>query len=453
MKKFLSLFVSFALILTVSSFSAPASVSTKAAVNSIVTELSTVYSGVVIGDSIAEGHPFSHGRLHDLTVAGHVGTGGVNLNFINYGHTIAKYLEDHLNMPVYNHGRGGQTTTQIRTRWNRDVLAQASTTPGPEAPQYSGKTLDKIPDFVVINCGINDLVTGGMTASTIESNFTFMLDSCKTNNIIPVIINLGVRNGTDAPLNAAQITMRTEVNAWLLAQKNSGNYPTMKLIDFYTWATDTNNNKYVAGSPTFNNTTGYIYDGLHPNEAGYDALAAKIYTEANLVDVIKVPVTQVSLDRTSATLKVTKTLQLNATVSPVDASNKAVTWSTSNSKVAVVSPTGLVTARARGYATITVKTADGAKTATCKFTVTQPVRSVVLNRKTLTLRKGSTYRLIATVYPTNANNKKVTWKSGSKSIATVSYKGLVKGIRRGSVYVTVCTADGKKTARCRVTVK
>jgi uncharacterized protein YjdB len=146
-------------------------------------------------------------------------------------------------------------------------------------------------------------------------------------------------------------------------------------------------------------------------------------------------------------------LQLTATVSPSNAANKAVRWTTSNYKVATVSSTGKVTAKAKGTATITVTTVSGGKKASCKFTITQPVKSVKLNRTTLTLKRGKTYKLTATVSPVNASNKKVTWKSGSVKIASVGSTGLVKAKVKGTVYITVTTVDGKKTARCKIFVK
>jgi uncharacterized protein YjdB len=166
-----------------------------------------------------------------------------------------------------------------------------------------------------------------------------------------------------------------------------------------------------------------------------------------------VAVTSVKLNRTAATIKVAQTLQLTATVSPSNAANKAVKWTTSNYKVATVSSTGKVTAKAKGTATITATTVSGAKKATCKFTVTQPVKSVKLSKTALTLKKGKTYKLTATVSPVNASNKKVTWKSGSKRIATVSSSGVISAKAKGTVYITVTTVDGKKTARCKVTIK
>ncbi len=171
------------------------------------------------------------------------------------------------------------------------------------------------------------------------------------------------------------------------------------------------------------------------------------------IEKLDTPVTGVVLNKTAATLKVAGTSQLYSTISPSNTIYSTVSWKSSNTKVATVSVLGKITAKARGYATITVTTESGAKTATCKVTVFQPVKSVVLNKKILTIKKGKTYRLIATVYPTNANNKKVYWRTSSKSIATVSSKGYVKGIRRGIAYIRVYTVDGKKTARCKVTVK
>ena len=86
-----------------------------------------------------------------------------------------------------------------------------------------------------------------------------------------------------------------------------------------------------------------------------------------------VAVTGVSLNKTTASLEVNDTLQLTATVSPSNATNKAVTWNSNNTTVASVSNTGLITAKAEGSATITVTTADGGFTATCNVTVTAPV--------------------------------------------------------------------------------
>jgi len=161
----------------------------------------------------------------------------------------------------------------------------------------------------------------------------------------------------------------------------------------------------------------------------------------------------IKLNKTSATLSVPKTLQLIATVGiPFIASNE-VKWTSSNSKIATVSSNGKVTAKLPGIATITATTVTQGKKATCKVTVVQPVISVKLSKTSLTVMKGKTSKLTATINPKNASNKKVIWKSGNKSIVTVSSLGVVKGIKKGSAYVYVYTVSGNKSARCKVTVK
>lgn len=89
-----------------------------------------------------------------------------------------------------------------------------------------------------------------------------------------------------------------------------------------------------------------------------------------------VSVTGVSLDKTSLSLNLNETAQLTATVSPSNATDKSVSWTSSDTSVATVSSSGLVTAKAAGSATITVTTNDGGKTATCAVTVVNPVTKV-----------------------------------------------------------------------------
>jgi len=168
---------------------------------------------------------------------------------------------------------------------------------------------------------------------------------------------------------------------------------------------------------------------------------------------LPVPVTAVLLLKTTVALKVPMTLQLIATLIPSNATNKEVSWTSSNIKVATVSLTGKVTAKGSGTAIIKVKTKSGAFTRTCKVTVTQPVTKIKLNKKTASISKGKTLKLVATISPANASNKKVIWKSSNTKIATVSVSGLIKGRLKGTCYITVTTVDGKKSAKCKITVK
>ena len=165
-------------------------------------------------------------------------------------------------------------------------------------------------------------------------------------------------------------------------------------------------------------------------------------------------VENVSLDKTNITLTEGDSKTLTATVYPDNATNKNVSWSSSDESVAAVS-NGTVTALKAGTATITVTTEDGGKTATCQVIVNARiynVESVSLDKTNITLPEGDSETLIATVYPDNATNKNVSWKSSNTSVATVN-NGVVTAIKAGTATITVTTKDGGKTATCQVTVK
>jgi len=177
-------------------------------------------------------------------------------------------------------------------------------------------------------------------------------------------------------------------------------------------------------------------------------------TDTCVVTVAKIPVTSVSLSKTSATVSVGGTDTLTATVAPANATDKDVTWFSSNDTIATVSSGGLVTGVAAGTATIIVLTKDGGKTATCAVTVPVPVTGVTMSDASATINVGATKALTATIAPTNAANKNVNWSSSDAGIATVS-NGTVKGVARGTATITATATDttnGTKTDTCTVTV-
>ena len=145
---------------------------------------------------------------------------------------------------------------------------------------------------------------------------------------------------------------------------------------------------------------------------------------------------------------------LSASVSPEAASDRAVSWSSSDRSVATVDKAGTVHGLRPGTATVTA-TAEG-KSGTCAVTVKAKavsVTEVTLDKTELTLTEGETGTLTATVKPDNADNRKVTWSSDKTEIATVDGAGKVTAVKAGEAVVTVTTEDGGKTATCKVTVK
>ena len=174
-------------------------------------------------------------------------------------------------------------------------------------------------------------------------------------------------------------------------------------------------------------------------------------TEKELDSIV---VSSITLNVTSIEMTEGDTQSLVATISPSNATNKTVTWSSSDKTVASVSA-GKVTALKAGKATITVKTEDGGKTATCKVTVkakVYPVTGVTLDKTSATLTEGDEFVLTATVNPSNATNKTVTWSSSDKMVATVS-DGKVTALKAGKATITVTTEDSGKTASCEVIVR
>jgi len=167
----------------------------------------------------------------------------------------------------------------------------------------------------------------------------------------------------------------------------------------------------------------------------------------------------VTLSQSSLSLTVGGTVNIRANISPPNAANKAVGWSTSNPNVATVtgSVDAIITAVGAGTAIITVTTAEGGYTATCAVTIKSgdgdgtAVTGVTLNKTSLSLTVNATETLTAAVEPSNAANKNVTWSSSNTSVATVN-SGLVTAVALGSATITVTTADGNKTATCYVTV-
>ena len=169
-----------------------------------------------------------------------------------------------------------------------------------------------------------------------------------------------------------------------------------------------------------------------------------------------VPVASVAISQTEAEMEVGETVQLQAQISPSNATEQKVMWGSSKQSVATVSDAGLVTAVGEGSAKITA-TVSG-KTATCVVTVTKPevpvvhVGSVTLDKTDASLEIGQSLTLTATVLPENAADKSVEWKSTNPAIAEVDQTGKVTAMSSGSVTISVTTTDGEKAAACEITV-
>lgn len=191
---------------------------------------------------------------------------------------------------------------------------------------------------------------------------------------------------------------------------------------------------------------------LERNGAKQFDVASKITVTDDTPAAVKV--TGVTVSPQTLSLKEGESSALTATVSPANATDKSVTWRSSDEGVATVGISGLVRGVSAGTATITVTTADGGFENTCTVTVTKPVAvtGVTLDQTALTIIEKQTDGLVATVLPENAGNKNVTWTSSDPTVATVDQKGAISALKPGKTTITVTTEDGGKTASCEVTV-
>lgn len=232
----------------------------------------------------------------------------------------------------------------------------------------------------------------------------------------------------------------------------------------YQWYSENNSYATVTSSTRYNATVkgvkatssckvyfkcSYFIDGFYRTMDFYYTITVKSTS---------VSVTGVTLNQSSISLKEGSTYQLSASIYPANATNKNVNWSSSNTSVASVNSYGLVSAKSSGTATVTCRAADGSgKYATCRISVeaaTIYVSSITLNKSSLSLGVGETSLLSASVYPTSATNRSVSWTSDNTSVATVSSSGFVTAKSAGTAIITCKAKDGSgKKATCTIVVK
>lgn len=176
---------------------------------------------------------------------------------------------------------------------------------------------------------------------------------------------------------------------------------------------------------------------------------------ASCVVTVEEYVTKVKLNKTSYKLAYKKTYTLKATVETKNTTNKKIQWTSSNPKVVSVSSSGKITGKKYGTATITAKALDGSGSkATCKVQVVRPVTKVKLNVSNITMLTGKTTKMKATITPSNATIKSVTWTSSDEKVAKVLSNGTVSALSAGTTIIRATAKDNSgKSSYCLVTVK
>lgn len=165
-----------------------------------------------------------------------------------------------------------------------------------------------------------------------------------------------------------------------------------------------------------------------------------------------VPVKGISLNKSNLDILLGTSEQLIQTVNPIDATNRDVIWTSSNEEVVTVE-NGNVVAKKLGFAIITASI-SGFKS-TCRVNVVDviPLKSISINKSNIVIKENSYENLIISYSPSNATNKKVTWKSSNPNIVTVDQQGNITGVNPGSATVTAISNDGGYVSMCNVTVE
>ncbi len=391
------------------------------------------YSVAVIGDSTVS-NDFPKYLAEQINQAGTTDVGVMGKGII--GNSLGR---DGLGFGSFLFGES------MMKRFERDVLSQSGI------------------KYVIVKIGVNDIVhpvcqdvmeeNPGIkqpTAQEIIENFRTIFRICHQNNLKVIAVGITQWKGyTRNFLNTGDRYVRTEaeleadfeiaheVNRWLAVTTEHDGY-----VDYYDITKNPEDPEAMLPE--------YTLDGAHPTD-----LCQRVWAQEFPLGLIGIGgrVGGVRLDTSEISLHTGKTRQLKATVIPDYATNKSVVWSTSTSNVATVDQNGVVRGVGNGTCEISVETVEGARRAYCIVHVTVPVTGVSLAEQTASVYTTKTVKLNATVYPSNATDKSLTWSSSNTDVATVNAKtGVITGVGKGEAIITVKTNDGGYHASCVVSV-
>ena len=230
-------------------------------------------------------------------------------------------------------------------------------------------------------------------------------------------------------------------------------------VNVYPFNASNKNIIWTSSNPSLVEVNGSGTIRAKSNKNGEATITAKTYdggytAKANVkvqwVDT-SIKVSGVNINQSEQTIKYGQKIKLTATVSPSNATNKKVTWTSSNPSLIDIDSSGNIITKNNidGNVIITAKTQDGSFTDQIKVNVTavktvHKVTGIKINETVSTLKYGNTKKLTATIYPSNATNKVVSWTSNNTSLVTVDASGNIKvvGNKTGTAIITVTTADG-----------
>ena len=211
--------------------------------------------------------------------------------------------------------------------------------------------------------------------------------------------------------------------------------------------------KWISSDSLIADVDGGVITGIASGNVTITAVAGSdISVKKEISITVYTPVTSLALDNTKLTMNIGETAVLAATVTPANADDTSVTWTSSNEAVATVE-NGTVTGVKNGTVTITaVSNYDASIAATCEVTVKNPVKGLTLDKNDLAMNVGETAILTATITPPDADNTNIKWTSSNEAVATV-VNGTVTAVASGTATITaVSESDTSRAAACNVRV-
>ena len=350
---------------------------------------------------------------------------------------------------------------------NNSIYTTTSNTSAIAADVYTRN--DESKSEYLNEIGINLLDTEGLQIYVnpkSDDKSDLKLVATELNNITPGYHIIKLKNPIELTGNKFVVAVKytnSESGAHIPIEMNSLESGLTNSSDQYNTATASIGESFVSfdNGTTWKDLSDNYKIGNHTLKN--TSTCIKAYTTETTSQTIWNFVTGVTLDKNNLDMKTGNTESLTAIIEPTNATNKNVTWSSSNESVATVSSNGVITAVSEGTATITSTTEEGEYTASCKVSVTAntsgntnnsniSVAGITLSKTELKLSKGKSETITAIITPTNATNQNLTWSSSNESVATVSSKGKITAISEGTALITVRTSDGNYVATCEVTV-
>ncbi len=391
------------------------------------------YSVVVIGDSTVA-NDFPEYLAKELIEGGTENVGVVGKGIIGNSLLPAKFskeTEGGIGQKIYGHA--------LLERFDIDALAQSGV------------------KYVVLKIGCNDIVhpkSGenateyGMiqpTADEMIEGYTKLADKCHAAGVKLVMVQIGMWKGYTRDFFGTGPKYTFDDEDWAIAQEINEWIAVTNIfdatVDLNSCCVDANDSAAIAAK--------YTEDGAHPND-DLQQLWAKVFPVS--ATGVQPHLKGIQLNKAKLRVDVDDGFQLKATILPSDYPNKNVKWYSDNETIATVSDDGYVVGLKSGTAVITCESENGQVRARCIVTVHCDVSSVKLDKTEVTLYETQTLRLNETVKPSGASNKEVKWTSSDTSVAKVSSTGKITAIEPGTAVITCTTVDGKKTAKCNVTV-